>query len=99
VPYNYYSLLVADAYYEAGVPEKGNEILSTLATICEDDLDYYLSLGADFTNRVDDEDRRAGAIFQEIVKTAKDRKQEKLAEDLEKKFQNLLLKYNYTGEK
>jgi hypothetical protein len=30
IPYNFFVIPVAEAYYRAGAPEKGNEVLSTL---------------------------------------------------------------------
>ena len=41
IPYNYFNLPIADAYYRINKKDKGNEILMTLAENYFDELEYY----------------------------------------------------------
>lgn len=44
VPYDFFMLPVAEAYYRAGALDKANKITERLAEIYSDNLDYYFSL-------------------------------------------------------
>ena len=42
VPYNYFSMMMAETYFKAGKPEKGKEIITTIMTDYKEQLDYFL---------------------------------------------------------
>lgn len=46
VPYNYFTIAIADAYYNAGNPEKGDEILLDIAQQFNDELIWMLDQSA-----------------------------------------------------
>ncbi|MFZ6050363.1 glycosyltransferase family 117 protein [Halocola ammonii] len=56
VPFDRVMLPIAEAYYELGEDEKGNEIVSRLFDLAEDDLEYFFSLS----------DERQAMLSQEI---------------------------------
>ncbi len=94
IPYNYYNVLVANAYYEAGEIQKGNDMIETLANVTFSELRYYMSLGEEYSNRLEDEDRRSVAVIQEVMRIAEENKQEKLAEELRGRFNQLMMQFS-----
>ena len=89
VPYNFFMLPMAEAYYRAGAPEKANPIVEQLADIYEDDLNYYLSLEGEFLEKTDNEKKRAMSVMQRLMTIAKAYKQEELAKNIEERFAKL----------
>ncbi len=49
VPINFFMLPVTEAYYKAGAPEKGNELVRILAKMYDENLEYYFSLDSERT--------------------------------------------------
>jgi len=68
VPYNYFVLGVAEAYYKAGELGKGDEIVDKLYQITRDELNYFLSLNRRFALSVENEARRSMAVYQELLR-------------------------------
>lgn len=95
VPHNYFSIFLADGYYRADQPEKGDEILESLATLNFQELDYFLSLPPSKRNSVMSEIRRNMAIYGEIVRTAENYKREELLEQLQNKYDSSLQKTGF----
>ncbi len=52
LPYDYFVLGIADAYYRINKFEKGNAILSKMESLCEANLDYFLSMSRKNRNLV-----------------------------------------------
>jgi tetratricopeptide (TPR) repeat protein len=95
VPHNYFSIFLAEGYYRADQPEKGDEILESLATLNFQELDYFLSLPPSKRNSVMSEIRRNMAIYGEIVRTAENYKREELLEQLQNKYDSSLQKTGF----
>jgi len=89
VPYNFFMLPMAEAYYRAGAPEKANPIVKQLADIYEDDLNYYLSLEGEYAEKVDNNKKRAMSVIQRLMTIAKAYKQEELTKNIEERFAKL----------
>ncbi|RLD68237.1 MAG: hypothetical protein DRI95_03515 [Bacteroidetes bacterium] len=93
VPYNYYNLLIAEAYYRAKVPEKANEIMNIVANKTGEEINYYLSLPTDFQNDLGDDRERSLAMAQEILRLCSTYKQEELFKEINNKFEGIIMKY------
>ena len=53
VPFNFFMLPVAEAYYKAGGAEKANKIVTRLFDVYEQELNYYLSLPAQLYSTIE----------------------------------------------
>ncbi len=98
VPYNYFNIGLADAYYKANEHNKANEIIKKLAEISRDDLDYYLSLKGEYSSSVKTERKRAMTVMQELVRITRNYKQTELNKELEEQFQRLFVAYSAITE-
>lgn len=94
IPYNYFMLPVADAFFRVEKPEKGAEIMKELATMYEGELKYYFSLEPKFYQKIDFEAQQAMSVMQRLASMAKTYKQDALAKDLEAKFKILEQQFN-----
>ena len=66
IPHTYFSVFMAEAYYKADEPDKGDEVLKELALSNLQELKYYTSLPLDKQNGVSNDMQRAMAIYREI---------------------------------
>lgn len=93
VPHSYFSLFIAEAYYKAGAPEKGDEIIRDLSRNNFQELDFFTTLRPSLRGSVVNEIQRTLAIYSEIVRSLKlyDREDmvKELDEDYQKGFQRL----------
>ena len=93
LPYDYFILPVAELYYKANEPEKANKIVSKLAEIYTEDLNYYLSLKKPYSAAVGYETRVAMSVMQELVSLTETYKQDELFEKISNDFDTLFQKY------
>ncbi len=93
VAYNYYNLLIAEAYYRAEAPEKANEIIRIVANKTGEEINYYLSLPRKFQNDLGEDRERSLAMAQEILRLCSMYKQEELFKEINAKFERIILKY------
>ena len=68
VPYNYFVLGIAEAYYRAGEQARADEIMAEMYDITKRELDYYLSLKPTLAKYVENEARRSMVVFQEMLR-------------------------------
>jgi len=93
VPYNYYNLLIAEAYYRAEATGKANEIIKIVADKTGEEINYYFSLPKKFQNDLGKDRERSLAMAQEILRLTKLYKQEELFEEINSKFEGIILRY------
>jgi hypothetical protein len=75
--------------------DMGLSISRRLAEICEDDLNYYLSLkGTEFNKFTERDLNQSMAVFNELIRMAKEAKQDQLVKELEPKFKKLEDRYS-----
>ncbi len=67
VPYDVFVMYLAENYYAAGDPEKGNEVIARLADIYEKEFLYYNSLDPKFAQTISREKQQAGAIINRLI--------------------------------
>ncbi len=73
VPYNYFNLPFAEAYYRIGTTAaiaKGNAIMETLIKICDSELTYYFKFKGSFASGVDREIQQNLGILQRLSQIA-----------------------------
>ncbi|MFW6389012.1 MAG: tetratricopeptide repeat protein, partial [Marinilabiliaceae bacterium] len=86
IPHNYFSIFLAESYYETGEMESGDEILNDLARQNAQELDYFLTLPSSNRNAVMSDIRRDMAIHREIENVAGSFDREELLEKLEQEY-------------
>jgi hypothetical protein len=69
--------------------QTGNQIVKRLADIYEDDLRYYFSLKGKYSKLVDRDKQQGMAIMNELLRLAREARQEQLAKELEARFNKL----------
>lgn len=89
IPYNYFILPVAEAYFKLDMTNEGTALLKELAKIYEDDLKYYFRFKGKMAESIDTERQQAMAVMQRLGQVARMYKQETLAKELEEKFKKL----------
>lgn len=67
VPYDVFVMYLAESYYAAGANEKGNALVSRLADIYEEELNYYNSLSPKFASGINRDRQQAAAILNRLV--------------------------------
>jgi tetratricopeptide (TPR) repeat protein len=95
IPHNYFSIFLAEGYYNGGEFEKGDEILKGFAEVNFQELDYFLSLSPRKRNRVMKDIRRNMAIYGEIVRTAESFEREEILEGLDQEYNSSLQKMGF----
>ncbi|QQS52568.1 MAG: DUF2723 domain-containing protein [Bacteroidota bacterium] len=80
IPYDYFVLGIAEAYYRINQAEKGNAILSKMLDIGESHLDYYLSMNRKNKNLIQQEISMHFQIINQIGQLARAFKQPELAD-------------------
>ena len=93
IPYDYFILPVAELYYKANEPGKANKIVTKLAEIYTEDLNYYLSLKEPYSAAVGYETKVSMSVMQELVSLTETYKQDKLFEKISNDFDTLFQKY------
>ena len=86
IPHNYFSIFLAESYYETGEMESGDEILNDLGRQNAQELDYFLTLPSSKRNAVMSDIRRDMAIHREIERVAGNFDREELLEKLEQEY-------------
>ncbi len=90
IPFNYYNLFTAEAYFRAGATEKGNAEVAQMVENILTNLDYYLSLTPEFSEAFDRDTRRELSIIQEAFRVLKSNGQDEKQEELNLKLEQLL---------
>lgn len=66
VPYNYFSLQLAEIFMSAGEMEKGTEVITAIFNSYKDEMEYFLSLNPKFLSSVDEELQRIMYFMREM---------------------------------
>ena len=94
VAYNYFNLGIAEAYYNAEVPEKANEIVTILNDATQDDLRYYFSLEDKFAGSTDYEIKKSMMVMQELSRLTRTYKQDELNKKIDEDFKNFYVQFS-----
>ncbi|MBP7497410.1 MAG: DUF2723 domain-containing protein [Bacteroidales bacterium] len=80
IPFDYFSLPLASAYYKAGAPDKGKYILNKLYDITAKNIKYYYSFKGDLAQTVGYEKRQNLAIMSNLGHIARENKEKVVAD-------------------
>lgn len=94
VPYNYFSMMMAETYFKAGQPAKGKEIFNTIMTDYKEQLEYYFRLNKPMRNSVDEEIQRILYFMREMGNICSRNKQDELFKELTSSFNSYLERYS-----
>jgi hypothetical protein len=92
VPYDYFMVPIAENYYKVGETEKANKIASRLFEIYSHDLAFYF--GSKNPKEYLNEKRNSLFIMQEIGRLSKTYKQEEMATNAQKVFEQYIQAFN-----
>ncbi len=85
IPHNYFSLFIAEGYYDVDEFEKGDEIIKGLAELNRQELDFFTH-NIRFSNSAINEIQRNMAIYSEILKTLSNYNRRDLANDIDEEY-------------
>ena len=94
VPYNYFSMMMAETYFKAGKPEKGKEIITTIMTDYKEQLDYFFKLNRPMRASVDDEIQRILYFMREMGMVCARGQQAELGKEVTSSFTSYLDRYS-----
>ena len=94
VPYNYFTIMMAESYFKAGASQKGSEIIKLMNGLYLKEMDYYLSLDQKFANIVDEEIQRVLYFMREMNTICTQNGQENLAKEIMESFNKYLKIYS-----
>jgi len=94
VPFNYFSMMMAETYFKAGQPAKGKEIITTIMTNYKEQLDYFFKLNKPMRSSVDDEIQRSLYFMREITMICTRNNQPELLKEVSGSFNSYLERYS-----
>ncbi len=71
IPYDYFVLPIAEAYFETGNPEKGTEIFDRMVDIFEEQLEYYFLFNGKYANKYDPDKQQNLHLLNQIRQIAR----------------------------
>lgn len=98
VPHNYFSIFIAQGYYRAGQPQKGDEIMDALAKENLQELIYFTSLGNNLRRSVSNDLERNIAIYYEIMRMANQYERSGLMKNLTDQYTPVLNKTGFFNQ-
>lgn len=94
VPYNYFSMMMAETYFKAGQPAKAKEIIDTIMKDYKEQLEYFFKLRAPMRNSVDDEIQRILYFMREMSNICTRNNQPELLKEVSTAFNNYVERYS-----
>jgi len=94
VPYNYFSMMMAETYFKAGKPEKGKEIINTIMTDYKEQLDYFFKMNKPMRASVDEEIQRILYFMREMGNVCTRGNQAELGKEVASSFTSYLDRYS-----
>ncbi len=94
VPYNYFSMMMAETYFKAGQEAKGKDIINTIMTNYKEQLDYFFKMDKAQRNSVDEEMQRSLYFMREITMICTRNNQPELLKEVSASFESYLNRYS-----
>jgi hypothetical protein len=96
VPFEYFSLELAESYYRAGATEKGRLVLEEAYNMFDHELSYFLSMRPKFLNSaaINEEIQRNLFYMQRMERTARNHADTEMLQKLGESMQRHFEKYN-----
>ncbi len=93
IPLELYDSQFVEAFFDAGMKEKGIEIITQMADDAVSDMEYYIKLEAKAGNVADQEKQFAVGTMQWLNSLASRHGGKEVADDISKKFENMYNMY------
>ncbi len=93
VPYNFFVIQLAEAYYQAGENAKPDKIMMHYAEILEKELNYYFAQKPSIYKDFDTDAQRTMSIYKFLLDTARRSKRDELVKKLDPVFRKLESQY------
>jgi hypothetical protein len=97
MPLEYFDTHFVEAFFEAGMNEKGVEIVSNMVEVAKADLNYYLKLDKRFPNAAEQDKQLCFATVQWLNEVAHRYKQKELGDSVSKTFEEMYSIYMQGG--
>jgi hypothetical protein len=94
VPYNYFSMMMAETYFKAGQPVKGKEIINTIMTDYKEQMEYFLKLKSPMRRSVDEDIQRILYFMREMSMICTRNNQQELLKEVSTSFNSYVERYN-----
>jgi hypothetical protein len=93
VPYNYFNGFIAEAYYKINQVAKGDQVVNTMLGNISQEINYYNSLDAEQCATLQEEQHRALASLNNLLRVTTNAKQNEMAKKIEKIFAEFYTSY------
>jgi hypothetical protein len=97
IPHNYFSLFLAEGYYNAGAPNKGDLIIREMATNNFQEIEFYTSLRPGLRYSVMNDLQRSLAIYSEILKSLRFFERDDLMKELDSDYESMYQSSRFFG--
>lgn len=94
VPLNYFSLMIAENYFDAGATDKAVNIIKQMQEMFTSEMDYYLKLDVKFAGSTEEEVQRILYFMREMTTICSEKGQEDLATEIMEGFNKYLQSYS-----
>nr|MBD3621908.1 tetratricopeptide repeat protein [Sunxiuqinia sp.] len=94
VPYNYFSLQLAENYMAAGDVEKGRQVMQDIFNAYQQEMDYFLSLDSRFLVSIDEEIQRIMYFLREMSVITNQYELEDLSKEITASFNSYFQAYS-----
>ncbi|MEX1189508.1 MAG: DUF2723 domain-containing protein [Bacteroidia bacterium] len=93
VPFNFFTVQLAEDYYQAGEIEKPDQVIKRYADILEQELTYYFSQKPAIYKEFDSDAQRSMSILRYMIDVCRRNKRDDLMKDLDARFRRLETSY------
>lgn len=94
VPYNYFSLQLAEDYLSAGAMDKGTKVMREIYESYKEEMDYFLKLDDKYLVSVDEEIQRIMYFLREMSLITNEYKLEDFSKEITASFNNYFQAYS-----
>ena len=98
MPLEYFDSEFVEAFFEAGMTDKGTEIARQMTQNAVSDMEYYVRLYKQFKNSAEYDRQICLATVQWLADVANKYHQKDLNQEIEKAFENMYTQYMQSGD-
>jgi tetratricopeptide (TPR) repeat protein len=95
IPHNYFSMFIAEAYYQAGDTEKADEIALGLAEENFQELNFFTNLKPSLRQSSMDNIQRSMAIYAEVLRVLRNNKRDEVINEVEARYEGLFKRLGF----
>ncbi len=95
IPHNYFSIFIAEAYYQAGYAQKGDEVAMGLADENFQELNFFTNLKPTLRNSAMSDIQRSMAIYAEVLRVLRNNKRDEAIGQIEGRYESLFQRLGF----